>query len=383
MDEFTLREELLKGEDSTRQFKRRIDTQDRLAAEIVAFLNTRGGRIFVGVEDDGTISGIAPEDQGRNLENLISNTCSDSVNPPCGVLTFNLNTKDGMVMVIEVPDGAEQVYQDARKVIWQKKGADKRKVTSVSELKRMFRETHIEYADQQGVPGTTVDDLNLNLLKPYYSEKSRSGPLSDDEEERERQLRGLYLMKGERLTLTAVLLFGKSPSLVLPDFVTKLVWFKGTEITGNEYRDSRRLEGTLQDQYEQAMLFFKRWNSKIQSSDSFNSSGTSEIPMFVFEEILVNAYIHRDYYKPGSVRIHVFDDRIEIISPGSLPNSLTSEDALKGLGTERNHRLAYFAYDLMNYKSARSGLLRAAKAVPGIQLQNNIEQEEVTVTIPL
>ena len=146
MDEFTLREELLKGEDSTRQFKRQIDSQDKLAAEIVAFLNSRGGRIYIGVEDDGTIHGVPAESLGPTMENLISNTCSQSVSPPCGVLTFNISTEDGMVIIIEVPDGGGQVYQDRRQTIWQKKGADKRKVTNVSELKRLFRDTHIEYA---------------------------------------------------------------------------------------------------------------------------------------------------------------------------------------------------------------------------------------------
>ena len=107
MDEFTLREELLKREDSTRQFKRQIDSQDHLSSEIVAFLNSRGGKIFVGVEDDATIRGLSSHEVDT-LANTISNACSQSINPPCSVLTFNVTTTDGTVVVIEVPDGQDK-----------------------------------------------------------------------------------------------------------------------------------------------------------------------------------------------------------------------------------------------------------------------------------
>ena len=110
MDEVTLREELLKGEDSTRQFKRQLNNADgkgadRLAMEIVAFLNSKGGRTFVGVDNDGSIRGVS-QLQLEKLNSLISNACTQNVEPPTGVLTENVQTSDGLVVVISVAEGA-------------------------------------------------------------------------------------------------------------------------------------------------------------------------------------------------------------------------------------------------------------------------------------
>lgn len=382
MDEFTLREELLKGEDSTRQFKRQIDGQDHLAKEIVAFLNTRGGRIFVGVDDDGSIVRM-PAETVSSLANTISNACSQNINPPCSVLTFNVSTNEGMVVVIEVPDGADKPYQDKDKQFWVKKGADKRRVTERTELRRLFQGGHVTYADASAVPGTSLADLDLAALRIFYEEKFPGEVLAEDEEEITRQLNGIRLMIGKQLGLAAVMLFGKKPSTLLPEFTTNAVWFKGTERGGTEYHDSRRFEGTLQSQYEQGMAFFNRWTGRVQDGGGFNDPGRPEIPAFVFEEILVNALVHRDYFIADSVKLFIFDDRIEVRSPGTLPNSLTEEEALRGIGRERNPLLLSLAYQLMNYRGSRSGLRRVKTSIPNVTLTNDVEAEEVTITIPL
>jgi ATP-dependent DNA helicase RecG len=382
MDEFTLREELLRGEDSTRQFKRKIDGQDHLAKEIVAFLNTRGGRIFVGVEDDGTIVGLAPQ-AVLALANTVSNACSQCVNPPCSVLTFNVATAEGIVVVIEVPDGPDKPYQDMDKQFWIKKGPDKRRVTERTELRRLFQGGHVTYADASPVPGTSLADLDIEAIRSFYKERFPSETLSEDKSELTRQLQGIRLMIGEQLGIASVMLFGKRPSVLLPEFTIKAVWFKGNDRSGTAFRDNRRFEGTLQSQYEQGMAFFNRWNARVQDGASFNSPVRREIPEFVFEEILVNALVHRDYFIADSVKIFIFDDRIEVRSPGTLPNSLTEEEALRGIGRDRNPLLLSLAYQLMNYRGSRSGLKRVKAAIPTLVLTNDISGEEVCVTIPV
>jgi len=381
MDEFTLREELLKREDSTRQFKRQIDSQDHLSSEIVAFLNSRGGRIYVGVEDDATILGLSPNEVDA-LANTISNACSQFINPPCSVLTFNVATTDGTVVVIEVPDGPDKPYQDRKKRFWLKKGPDKRQITERTELRRLFQGGHVTYADASAVPGTSLEDLDIELLRRFYEEKFPGENLADEPDEIMRQLQGIRLMVGERLGLSAVMLFGKRPSSVLPEFNIKAVWYKGKDQGGTEFHDSRRFEGTLQSQYDQGMSFFRKWNSKVQSG-SFNEDGEAEIPELVFEELLVNALVHRDYFIADSVKLFIFDDRIEVRSPGTLPNRLTEEEALRGIGRDRNPLLLSLAYQLMNYRGSRSGLKRVRAAVPDVVLKNDIEAEEVAVIVPV
>jgi len=382
MDEFTLREELSRGEDSQRQFKRQIDNPDHLAKDIVAFLNTRGGKIYVGVNDDGSVVGVSPEALGK-LANVISNACTGNIKPPVGVLTTNVFTRDGVVVVIEVPDGWDKPYQDRHGEFWQKRGADKRRVLERSELKRLLLSGRGGYADSSPVPNTSLADFDLEKLRKFYAHRYPGEELSYEEEELIRQLQGIRLMVGQQLSVAAVLLFAKHPEVILPAFNIKAVWFKGVDRAGTEYLDSRRFAGTLQTQYEEALIFLRRWNRQIQVDQSFNAPASPEIPEMVFEELLVNALVHRDYFIADSVRLFIFDNRLEVISPGCLPNSLTEEEALRGIGRDRNPLLLSLAYDLMRYRGSRSGLKRVRTAIPNVSLINDIEAEQVVVTVPL
>lgn len=383
MDEFTLREEILLGETDKLQFKRQLPPVQDLAKEIVAFLNTRGGKLFIGVNDDGSIRGIPAADHGQPFDNGISNTCNDNINPPCEVTIHNVNTGEGLVVVIEVPEGPTKPYQANGKDFYVKRGPDRRAVKNLSELRRLFAAGTNDHSDLHAVPGTGMADLDLDSLRSYYTTRFPGEELAEEEAEISRQLQGVRLMSGASLTVVGTLLFAKRPSILLPSFVIKAIWFKGIDQGGSEYYDNRRFEGTLQSQYDQALAFFSRWNSRVQDGGSFNGAGMSQIPELVFEELVVNALVHRDYAISDSIKLFIFDDRIEIRSPGTLPNSLTEEEALKGIGRDRNSQLESFAYDLMKYRGARSGLLRARKLIPEITLHNDVEGEEVTVIIPL
>ena len=267
MDEVTLREELLKGEDSTRQFKRQLNSAAHLAEELVAFLNSKGGRTFVGVDDDGSIRGVSQPQLGP-LNSLISNACTQNVEPPTGVLTENVQTSDGLVVVISVAEGADKPYQTSDGSFYVKRGADKRRVTNRSELQRMFQEAHAVYAESRPVAGSSMADLNQDTYAKFYRERfDKERPLDDGELQRELTASRLLAESGQ-LTLAGTLLFARQPQMLLPEFTVKAVWFKGTERSGNEFYDSRRFEGTLPQQYEDAMAFLRRWNARVKASES-------------------------------------------------------------------------------------------------------------------
>ena len=380
MDEISLRQELLKGEDSSRQFKRQITDGTKLAAEIAAFLNSEGGRIYVGVEDDGTISGLTAAQLGQ-LNQLISNVSTQSLQPPAAVLTENVVTSDGTVLVIRIEEGDNKPYQTNDGFFWVKRGADKRKVTTRSELARLFQHGHAVYAELCAVPGSSIADLDGSLFARFYEAKFNSAPPEDDGLERE--LTALKLLVDNRLSVAGALLFGRNPERLLPSFSVKAVWFRGTERASTEYYDNRRFDGTIAAQYEQAMAFCRRWNSRIQASESFNSPSTPEVPDIVFEELLTNALIHRDYFIQDSIKLLMFDDRVEIRSPGRLPNSLTIEQMRRGVRRDRNPLIASFGNDLMQYRGLGSGVVRAIRHVPDLRIEEDAEAEEVVVTIPL
>ena len=126
------------GEDSTRQFKADVKNAESLASEMAAFANTNGGTIFIGVADDGSTPGLSPQDVAR-INQLISNGASQLVRSPLAVQTENVALENGrIVIVLTVPKGIDKPYFDKNGVIWLKAGADKRRVNSKEELRRLF-----------------------------------------------------------------------------------------------------------------------------------------------------------------------------------------------------------------------------------------------------
>jgi ATP-dependent DNA helicase RecG len=134
-----LKSQIALGEDSRRQFKQDVTNADALAAEMAAFANSEGGLILLGVADDGSTPGLSLADVAR-LNQLISNAASQHVRSPLTVRTENLELDNGrIVIVLTVPKGIDKPYFDRNGVIWLKSGADKRRVNSKEELRRLFQ----------------------------------------------------------------------------------------------------------------------------------------------------------------------------------------------------------------------------------------------------
>ncbi|MCP5107371.1 MAG: ATP-dependent DNA helicase RecG, partial [bacterium] len=133
--------------------------------------------------------------------------------------------------------------------------------------------------------------------------------------------------------------------------------------------------------FTDGLAFIKRNLRKIQNGQDFNSTGVLEIPQPVLDEIFINALIHRDYFISSNIRILIFDNRLEIVSPGKLPNNLTVEKIKKGVSVRRNHTLASFAFDLIPYRGIGSGIIRALQHYPHIEFINDAEAEQFKVII--
>lgn len=384
MEEFELRNQLLLGEDSTRQFKREPSADVKMAGEIVAFANSGGGVIFVGVEKDGSIAGLTGKEAEEVGENL-AKVAWDSVRPPFSILTKSIPTSDGIVVAIAISDGAAKPYCDNKGVYWVKNGPDKRRVQSPEELARLFQSGEKLYAESQVVAASTLEDFDHDRFIRFYEAKYSEMPpsRSAESEAYQRILENLELVHSGRVTVAGLLLFGKRLAVVLPEMKIDALWFKGIERASTQWHDQRTITGTLAEQYDEGMGFLKRWNARLQGEGSFNQTGTLEVPEIVFEELLINALIHRDYFIKDSIKLFIFDDRIEIRSPGKLPNSLRVDQIRKGVRRSRNVLLASFAPDLLNYRGIGSGILRALRAWPDICWINDTESEEVVVIIGL
>jgi ATP-dependent DNA helicase RecG len=357
---------LSRGEDSRQQFKTDINNADALAAEIVAFSNTAGGRIFIGVNDDGSVRGLSGADVAR-LNLLIANVASQVVRPAVNPLTENVPHPAGTVLVLSIAEGVNKPYMDKNGAIWVKNGSDKRRATSREEIQRLFQQAGLVHADKTPVAGLSAGDVDMPYFETFF-EQQFGEPLAQHNQPLPQLLTNMNLMNQGQLNVAGGLLFAKSPHYALPAFIVKAVAFVGIEIEDQRYIDSRDITGKLADVFQQTLGFIVANTRAAQGEQGFNSQGQPEIPRIVWEELVANALIHRDYFISAPIRILVFADRVEIISPGHLLNNLTIENIKAGNSNMRNPILASFAAKLLPYRGLGSGLLRALQAWPQIEL---------------
>ena len=377
----TLKTLLAAGEDSRRQFKRDVTNADALAAEMAAFANADGGTLFLGVADDGSVPGLSRGDVSR-INQLISNAASQHVKSPLTVKTENILVDgDRVVIVLTVPKGQDKPYFDRNGVIWFKNGADKRRVNSREELRRLFQSVDIFHADELPTRAG-IDKLDRLRFRDFLRD-TYNQPYPDSPEELLTLLQNMNLAADNgMLNLAGVLLFAEKPEWIKPQFIIKAIRYPGNAIHVSEYLDTEDFSGAFPEIFEGAMAFIMRNLRKVQAGKGVNAPGVPEISPVVFEELLVNALVHRDYLVSAPIRLFIFDNRIEIISPGHLPNNLTVEKIRTGNSNIRNPILAsYVAKGLLPYRGLGSGIKRALEDWPEIDFTDDQEGNLFTVTV--
>ncbi|MCH3918084.1 MAG: putative DNA binding domain-containing protein [Spirochaetia bacterium] len=351
---------LLKGEDSKNQFKQNFTNSDSLAAEMVAFSNSDGGRIFIGVADDGAIAGLSAEDV-RRLNMMISNVASQHVHPAINPMTENILTDEGSeIIVVAVPVGLCKPYSDNQGIIWVKSGADKRKVTAREELQRMFQEAGLVYADEVPVNGLTATDIDLKYFSTFF-EKLYGESVDAQQKTLLHILENMNLAKDGFLNVAGALLFSRNVKYKLPLFIVKAVHYPGTDIDTARYEDSRDFSGLLEEVYTDTLSFILSNVPYRQNDQNVNSTAVPVVAKTVWEELLSNALFHRDYFVAAPVRLFMFSNRVELVSPGHLPNNLTIENIKAGNSVSRNPILTSYGSKILPYRGLGNGIRRALK----------------------
>jgi predicted HTH transcriptional regulator len=382
MDSDEVVNELRLGEDSRRQFKANLTNPEQAAAEITAFLNSSGGRVFVGVGDDGAITGLDAENI-RRINQLLTNVATQNVRPPASIRTQTIRIDGHIIMLVEVPDGLNKPYCDNEGRFWIKNGVDKRKVTSPEELQRLFQSGAKLFADERPVPETSIDDLDTSVFADFYFRKTGSR-LDSAILPAGRILEALGFMKKGSITLAGLLLMGKDLSRHAPLFQIAAASFPGTSLADDAFLDKTELKGRLPEQFAGAMNFLERNLRHVQENpaEGFNQPGILEISRDALQEVLVNALVHRDYLINASIKLFVFSDRVELMSPGILPNSLTVEAVKMGVSVPRNSVLLSHAQYVMPYSGLGSGLPRSLARCPDLELVNDEKANRFIVRFP-
>ena len=313
--------------------------RDSLADEFAAFANSDGGRLVLGVSDDREPQALKPE-QLDALADYVTEICTDSVEPPMDFRIYRVplltSAEEGGVLVVEIPEG-DAVHRSPGGYL-RRRGDTKRQMQP-EEIRRLLQvrgQSDVAATDSQVVGNTGVNTLRPELWRRYASSRA-----SDPDEI---ALTKLKFVKDDRrgtvrATVGGVLLGADDPRQWLPNAYIQAVCYEGNRLDGNRQLDAQDIGGTLDQQIRDAMRFVVR-NRRIAARQQ---PARSDVPQFseraVFE-VVVNAVVHRDYAVSGSkIRLFMFDDRMEVYSPGGLSNSMKVDD-LRTSQFTRNELLA-------------------------------------------
>ena len=393
------------GEVSGVQFKERILDKYDIACELVAFSNSHGGKLVVGIKDKTGETNALSYSEVQETTNLLSDIASENVVPSILIKIDTVEVEDGNLVVATVKEGLNKPYHDNKGIVWVKNGADKRKVFDNAELAEMMTDCGSFAPDEAGVRDATVNDLDATTIKQFLGNRfdrvlEKKGLTGDAFNEAsldmicsaiakghdcEKILRNLRFIRPDgTLTVAAMLLFGKYTQRWMPMMTAKCICFAGNSVGSKVFRDKVNdadMEGNLLHQYDTIMDFFTRNLHNVQVGDEFNSMGKLEIPYTSLVEFTVNSLVHRSLNMKAPVRIFIFDNRVEIHSPGALPNGLTIEDIKAGTSMPRNMFLFNNAIYLLPYTGVGSGITRALDEDINVTFMNNDKAQEFVITV--
>ena len=383
MTEDTFKDLCLCGETTKVQFKESFTSQKEIAKEMIAFANTKGGVILFGVEDKcGKLVGLS-YDEIQVISRELGNAANEQVRPTIYIETEVVRVEEKHFLICSVEEGKNKPYKNLNGEIWVKQGADKRRITENSEILALFQDSGSYQPDAAGVNGTTFDDLDRYAIDEYL-QKVYATTLDGFGGKAEQVLKNIHILNHHGVpTLAGYLFFGKHPEYNCPTCMVKAVSFFGNDLAGTQYRDSKEILGNMSQLYNKSMAFLKANLHNVQEEGaSFNTLGKLEIAEEVLEEVVQNALVHRDLLRPAPIRLFVFDNRVEVISPGALAGGLTEEDIRNGKTYQRNPYMATFATNALYYKGIGSGIVRILAEYPDIRLENDVNGKEFKVTIP-
>ncbi|MFD2671150.1 RNA-binding domain-containing protein [Marinicrinis sediminis] len=323
------------GESSHVEFKEEGIKPTELAEEIVAFSNADGGTIIIGVSDKGEIIGIT----NRRIEEWIINICRDGCIPQVHPHVQVLDMSGKEIALISIPKGLNKPYYTGNHKYYIRVGTTKR-IASKEELMRLFEASGYFHYDISPVPGTSVKDISIELVREYYMQYNMFDLYEESESSIQRILINADILRetdqGVQCTVGGLLVFGKSPVNKLPQSGISFAHFNGEDIT-EELIDKKQVNGRLNDIAEQIMTILK--NNMLTGSviKGAKREEVEDYPILVLREAVVNALVHRNYSITGSkIRVLMYADRIEFHSPGRLPNTVNVEKMKVGISYARN-----------------------------------------------
>lgn len=383
------------GENSGVELKRDDIRSEQLAREVVAMANLRGGMILLGVEDDGSISGI----QRPNLEEWVMDTVfAAKVHPMIIPFYEEVVLEEGKrVAIVSFPQGTSKPYvvrHNNREEIYIRVGSTSRPATGEQQA-RLFACGGILHPELLPVAGTSLRSFDLERLRDYLMNVVHDPEIPESEEAWSRRLTGLgFMVEGQAsapfCTIAGLILFGVSPRRFLRHAGMRVLVFGSTDKTYDVLLD-RILDGPLVGLWrmdengvrtlaETDFGLIERFAETIQpfiseetnsSDEHFRRERVWAYPLEAIREVCVNALAHRDWTRSVDIEVSCYADRMEVISPGALQNTMTVEKMIAGQRSPRNPLIVDVLRDY-GYVDAR-GMGVRTKVIPLMRQQNHAE----------
>ena len=386
---------LQNGENSGVEFKLDTIRPEQLAKEIVAFLNLKGGKIFLGVNDDGVVQGITRP----ALEEWVMNICADTIHPR--IIPYYETVRIGTlkIAILTVERGIAKPYvvrHNNREDIYIRVGSTSRLATREEQM-RLFQEGGMLHVESLPVSGTQFSSLDSRRLEDYFTRIRKLDPLPRDEQEWTELLLNLEFMaagdKGPACSIAGLVLFGRRPKRYLSQAGIEWVVFPGNE-KNYDTRDRATLDGPLValwdrqgEQIEEGLLDLllnkiRQHASREQlSKDGLTRTVVWDFAPEAIRETIINACVHRDWTRPSDIEAALYQDRLEIISPGPLPNNVTVERMRQGLRIPRNPILVQTLKDYGYVEHMGMGVKN--KIIAGMKKHNGTEPDFIAEDLQL
>ena len=337
---------LQQGESGSVEFKTEDVRPESLAREMVAFSNTLGGILLIGVEDDGDIQGLTSREA---IDQRILNVARHNVVPAISPTIDWVVRDDKTLCLVRISKGQAKPYQTLDGKFLIRVGSTNRQATK-EELSRLFQASGLVHFDLSPVTDTSFQDLDPDALHNYWSNSYQIDYARLDETEQISLLRNADLLATDDdkivCSLGGLLLFGKQPQRRLPQSGIQFAVFDGVELTDN-LLDKKEIAGTLPDLIERSVAIIRLFLPKPSHLGGLRREEGEQISIRVLREIMVNAVCHRDYSIANRrIQVSLFRDRLEVSSPGRLPNTLDLNKIRSGNSAPRNFLLLKFLDNL-------------------------------------
>jgi ATP-dependent DNA helicase RecG len=375
-----IKKNIIEGESLFVEFKEALPNIDDFAAEICAFANTEGGMIILGVKDNGEINGLK---ETKQLEEKIMNIGRQNILPEISPNFFISEIQNKKIAAIEIFKSPFRPHQTNKGVFYIRVGTTKRKA-SRDELGRIYQDAGIISYDQCSVKESSLIDIDQNKVNQYFHQVYNKD-IYNESIDIEQLFCNLKILKQEDLTVTVggILLFGKDPQKFFPQAIIKLAVFEGNDIT-SKMIDKKEIKQTLPLQIDEIEKLIQLYMKKPSKIEGFKRIYKTEYPIEAIREVVVNAIAHRNYSIYGSsIRIFMFKNRIEVYSPGRLPNTITLNNILYAQQT-RNHFIVRILSNLNYMETLGMGIqkiIRLMKENNNTEPKFEILDEEFKVTL--